>query len=303
MTTDFKMPSQRDYSDDILKITNVGAFPGSDAFLVMTKQKAALIDSGFSFCAEKMIENIKGVLGDRPLDYVLLTHSHYDHASGSAYCRAHFKTVQVAASAYAARVFSKPTSIAVIRSMNASAAQVYGYDEFEDKLDDLRVDMTIGEGDIIDLGDVSLHVVEAPGHTKCSTAFYIPQEKMLISCETLGVYAGENQVIPCYLVSYKTTIASLNRVLDMDIDKLLIPHYGIIEGAACKTFLSNAIKSSEHLKDMIISEHRQGKSQAEIIKKFKDMIYTGDIQNVQPEKAFDLNASYLVPMILSECSK
>ncbi len=61
------------------EIIPVGSVPGGDGFLLVTPEKAALIDGSFAFTAPKMINTIKGILKDRPLDYVLLTHTHYDH--------------------------------------------------------------------------------------------------------------------------------------------------------------------------------------------------------------------------------
>lgn len=296
----FQTPPERNYQDGIIKVTNVGACPGGDAFLVVTKQKAALIDSGFSFCANQMIENIEKLLGNRTLDYVLLTHSHYDHASGSAYCRLRYKSVKVAASAYAAKIFSKPSAIAVMREMNASAAQTYGILKFEDRLDQLQVDLTVGEGDIIDLGDVSLQVMDAPGHTKCSIAFYIPQEKMLISCETMGVYAAERLVSPAYLVGYEMSLNFIRRTLEMEIEKLLVPHYGVLTEKACRDFLTDALRCSRQLKEMIIRDYQSGKTREEIIGHYRDVFYTEECRKSQPLKAFNLNASYLVPLVLKE---
>ena len=40
------------------EIFNVGAVRGSEAFLLINDNSTALIDSGFAFCADEMIENI-----------------------------------------------------------------------------------------------------------------------------------------------------------------------------------------------------------------------------------------------------
>ena len=53
-----------------LKVVNVGCVPGGEAFLLITEEKAAVIDAGFAFTAKPMVKKIKAELGDRPLDYV-----------------------------------------------------------------------------------------------------------------------------------------------------------------------------------------------------------------------------------------
>lgn len=295
-----KIDPQKDYRDERMQIVNVGAFMGSDAYLLITDEKTALIDSGFAFCAGKMMENIKDALHGRSLDYILLTHSHYDHASGSIYCKRDFPDVKIVASAYAGKIFAKPSAIALMREMNDSVAKDYGVDSYEDRLNELSVDQTIGEGDIIDLGDVSLQVIEAPGHTKCSIAFYIPEEKMLISCETMGVFAGENLVAPCFLVGYEISLRFIQRAQTMDINKILVPHYGVMVADQCKAFLKNALRSNVFLYELIVNDYLECKTTEEIIAHYKSVFYNAETRKIQPLQAFELNAKYLVPMVINE---
>jgi glyoxylase-like metal-dependent hydrolase (beta-lactamase superfamily II) len=298
-----KIEAQGNYRDNQLKIVNVGAFMGSDAYLLITKEKAALIDSGFSFCAGQMIENIEKELNGRNLDYVLLTHSHYDHASGSPYCKAHFLGVKIIAGVYAEKIFAKPSALAIMAEMNESVAKDYGVNSYEDRLNELSVDQVVGEGDVIDMGGVTLEVIEAPGHTKCSIAFYIPEEKMLISCETMGVYAGEDLVAPCFLVGYEMSLRFIKRAQTMDIEKILVPHYGVMIADQCKSFLKNALRSNESLYKLIINDAKEGKTTEGIIDHYKSVFYNAEMKKIQPEQAFELNAKYLVPMVLKEAQE
>ena len=70
---------------DDLVITDVRTLPGDSGFLIDDSKTAVLYDTGFGFTGEKLADNIKRELGDRPLDYIFLTHSHYDHALGAPY--------------------------------------------------------------------------------------------------------------------------------------------------------------------------------------------------------------------------
>ncbi len=284
-----------------MKIVEVGACKGSEAFLLITETHAALIDSGFSFCAEQMVRNIKQELGDRTLDYVLLTHSHYDHASGSPYCKAYWPSAQVVAGEYAAKIVAKPSAIQLMKEMNQSAALQHGITAYEDKLDALHVDKLVKDGDNIDLGEVSLQVIEAPGHTKCSIAFYIPQNQMLISSETLGVHAGGNQVSPCYLVGYQMSVNFIKKVMQINPHSILIPHYGVLEGDACRTFIQDALRCNKELKDLIVGLHKEGKTYEEMLESYKERFFTPEHRKTQPVKAFELNAKYMIPMIIAEC--
>ncbi|MFA6931059.1 MAG: MBL fold metallo-hydrolase [Lentisphaeria bacterium] len=281
-------------------LTNVGAIPGSDAFLLLTNEKAALLDSGFSFCAERMLDKISGILGARNLDYVLLTHSHYDHASGSMYCKTRWPQVQIVASSHTAKVFGKESARNLMRELNDSAARLNGQEQYLDLLANLQVDRIVKEGDIVDLGSLQLRVLELPGHTRCSIGFYDEKAKLLLACETLGVSSAPDLVMPCCLVSYSLSLQAITRVETLDIQHLLLPHSGLLEGGDCVRFLAAARYWLQESRRRIREAHEQGKNIAELLQLFKDLFYTELARRNQPEKAFDLNASYLIPLLLQE---
>lgn len=58
-----------------LTITDVRSLPGDSAFLLDDGVTAVLYDSGFAFTGYQVADNIAKVLGDRPLDYIFLTHA------------------------------------------------------------------------------------------------------------------------------------------------------------------------------------------------------------------------------------
>ena len=60
-------------TEEQYSICPVGAIPGGEAYLLLTEGKRALIDTGYSFCAGQMAENVKEQLNGKPLDYVILT--------------------------------------------------------------------------------------------------------------------------------------------------------------------------------------------------------------------------------------
>jgi len=51
-------------------------------YLILGSDRTALVDTGTGFQIGPYIENIERVLDGRPLDYVFITHRHYDHVGG-----------------------------------------------------------------------------------------------------------------------------------------------------------------------------------------------------------------------------
>ena len=285
-----------------LKVVNVGCVPGGEAFLLITEEKTAIVDSGFAFTAKPMVKKMKAELGDRSLDYILLSHSHYDHISGASLMKKTWPDVKIVSAEYAAKIFEKESAMKTIRKMNRAAALYFKkLPFFIDSLKDTHTDIEVKDGDIIDLGSVKLKVIEAPGHTKDSIAFYCEEEKLLVTCETMGALAGNDSVMPACLVGFKSTMEFIEKVEKMHPKKMLYPHYGIIDNEDdCMKVIAWSKRDNLEAKDIIVNAYNEGKDLETIKQLVKDKYYTDIVRKGQPEKAFDLNNKYMVPMIIRE---
>ena len=283
-----------------LKITDVRARLGDSAFLIDDGRTAILYDSGFGFTGFAVAENIKKALGDRPLDYIFLTHSHYDHALGSAYISCIYKEAKIVAGEYAAKIFAKDSAKNVMRDLDRKFAHTCGIEAYEDLADNLRVDIAVSDGDKIIAGDMEFVAIHLPGHTRCSVGYYCESKKIFLSCETIGVYGGKGVVVPSYLVGIGMTMDSINKVKNLDIDYILTPHYGLLDKDEAKKFLKaaeiNAREVAEKISDMI----KSGNSDEDVFEWFKDKFYHGYIESIYPIDAMKLNTSIMIDLIKKE---
>lgn len=283
-----------------IKITDVRAVDGDSAFLIDDGKTAIMYDSGFAFTGYKVAENIKRILGDRKLDYIFLTHSHYDHALGSVYAKKMYPAAKIVAGEYAAKIFSKPTAKAVMRDLDNKFAAKCGVFEYDDLIDELSVDIAVADGNKINAGDMEFTAVSLPGHTKCSFGFYLAENKLLLGSETLGVYGSDNIVLPSYLIGYKIAMNSIEKVQDMDIESILVPHYGLLSGNKAKDYLTlgkiNAQETANEIADIL----KHGGTQKDAFDFFKNKYYHGYIKKTYPEDAMALNTEIMVKLILNE---
>ncbi len=283
-----------------LKITDVRALKGDSAFLIDSGKTAVLYDTGFAFTGYRLAENIKNELKSRPLDYIFLTHSHYDHALGSAYVRKYYPDVKVVAGEYASKIFAKDSAKAVMRDLDRKFAQTNGVTDYEDLIDELKADITVKDSDKIQAGDMCFTAIDLPGHTRCSVGYYLESEKLLLSSETLGVFDGESTVVPSYLVGVKMTLDSIDKATALDIDHILLPHFGLLDKEKTKLYLTHAKKSAQETFEEIAKMLKAGKTKEECVEFFKDKFYKGYIKTIYPIDAMMLNTSITVNLIAKE---
>lgn len=284
-----------------IQITDMRVQSGDSAFLVDDGTTAILYDTGFAFTGYRVAENVKRALGKRKLDYIFLTHSHYDHALGSVYVLKYWPEARVVAGEYAAKIFQKPSAKAVMRDLDRKFAKKCGIIEYEDLIDELKVDIPVKNGDIIDAGTMRFQVIELPGHTRCSVGYYMSENKLLLSSETLGVFDGVDKVIPSYLVGYNMTLNSIGKVERLDINNILVPHYGILGREQTRFYLKASRRDTVQVAEDFVRLIKEGKSDDEIIDFYKSKYYRAEIRTSYPEDAMKLNTGIMIQLIKKEC--
>lgn len=283
-----------------LKITDVRSHPGDSAFLIDDGTTSVLYDTGFAFTGYAVADNIGKILGERSLDYIFLTHSHYDHAAGSAYVCARYPDVKVVAGEYAVKIFAKPTARAVMRDLDRKFAEKCGVHEYEDLIDALRVDIPVKDGDTVRAGSMEFTAVDLPGHTKCSVGYYLKSEKLLLSTETLGVYDGDALVVPSYLVGYGMALDSIAKVEKLGVEKIVLPHYGLLDESKTEFYLSEGRKNAVDAAEKIAEILKNGGSCGDAARYFRDRFYRGNVPAIYPEDAMELNTGIMVKLIERE---
>lgn len=285
-----------------LKISNCLGCYGGDCFLIRGKGANILVDSGFAFSAGRAVEKIKLQLQGESLDYLLLTHSHYDHAMGIPLIKKAFPDVKVIASEYCSYILSKPTARKKMYETDCKSAKAYGRTPVEDLTDLLEVDITLTDGETVFLGEEEVRAIALKGHTKCCMGFYFVKEKLLISCETLGIYADNMNVFPGCLIGYQITVDSIEKALALELDEILIPHSGLLYGKDISAYLNQSKKVTDECKDLIIKAHNDGADFDEIVAIYKSRYYSEIIKKSYPEHALMANLTAQIPMFINEFS-
>ncbi|MDD3146299.1 MAG: MBL fold metallo-hydrolase [Candidatus Riflebacteria bacterium] len=123
-----------------------------------------LIDPGIDATVISQIEKVYTGVGKSPVDLIILTHNHFDHAGGAAEAKKFFKAKMMA--------FSPGEG----------------------------VDHVFKDGDKIRLGDSIFEVIHLPSHSDDSVCFYASREQVIFTGDnTLRVRNSEGSYTPGYL--------------------------------------------------------------------------------------------------------
>ncbi|MBQ9020939.1 MAG: MBL fold metallo-hydrolase [Eggerthellaceae bacterium] len=303
---------------DTYGIYQVGADLGGEAYLLATSDGGyALFDTGFAFCADQTLNNIYTITGGAPVDYIVLTHSHYDHCAATGYLLEHMPHAQVIASEHAAHVFTRPGAYRIMRELNKSRAVEKGAgDDYVDVYDNIPVHLVVQDGDTFTVGNMEFQAVSAVGHTKCCMAYWCAAAGLFFSTETAGVPCEsipQSVSVPddvhymidfIELITFRGAIEHIERIKGLPIRVYVSPHYGVLAGDEVADMWVSVDFWVRFIRDFVIGRHEQGQSDEEIIAAYKEIFYWGGTAPYQPEAAFDMNASYAIPTIIREyCSE
>lgn len=282
-------------------IINVTSGKGSStAFLILGKNKTALIDCGMAYCASSLIGNIQQVLNDeRKLDYILLSHSHYYYISAVPYLRKIWPDVKVMAAEHAQNILNKKSALKTIKELNNQSALYYGSSQLIDYDDTLmKVDHKISEGDSLNLGNISINVLETPGHTKCSLSFLVNNE-VIFPSETTGCMNKSGKINSAFIISYKQTIDSINKCRKANPRYIISPHFGLVDKSETPTYWEKCIEAANKTRNFVLKLFTLGFDQDKIFKEFEKFFRDEEYKLYQPDYAFEINNRAMIKSIIN----
>lgn len=202
--------------NNLWQVGGMGITDKSDAgvFLVRFGQSAALIDAGTGRDHAGLRTNIDKCLGpDVQLEYLLLTHCHFDHSGGANAIRKDYGCQIVAHELDAVYLESGDDRV--------TGAPWYGA-----KAQPFPIDVKWrGDRRSFSVGDGLIDAIHSPGHSPGSVAY-----ATVIDCELVLFGSDVHGPLHSDLLSdEKQYLHSLTRLLELNADLLIESHFGAIE--------------------------------------------------------------------------
>jgi glyoxylase-like metal-dependent hydrolase (beta-lactamase superfamily II) len=147
----------------------------SCVYLLKGAKEYSLLGGGLTYIVPDIIKQLKSFnIEEKKIKRIIILHSHFDHCGIVPYFRKRWPWISIKASARAKELLDKPEVIESISSLNQILLTEYGLEQ-QDKdigieFDRINIDDVLKEGDILSGDDLSMEVMEVPGHSSCSIA-------------------------------------------------------------------------------------------------------------------------------------
>lgn len=176
----------------------------NNTYILLTK-KPAIIDPSEN--VDAILNHLKEHIKPEDLEYIILTHYHFDHVLG----------------------------VPKLKELTKAKVMIHESDE---EFLNFKPDKLLKDDEILDLGDCKLKVIHTPGHTPGSICLYEPKSKSLFSGDTVFAHGiGRTDLAGGDI---KELIESLKLLSKLDV-KILYSGHGEITDERVKEQIKNSL--------------------------------------------------------------
>lgn len=227
-------------------------------YLVRGENASALIEMGVSATADTVIGQL-AALNVRP-DYLIISHPHGDHINGLPALRQAFPEARVVAGAGATEFLSHPrTGPSLVHDDRYMTAFMK-----DQGFANSRPPITAGplldkdtliekDGDVLDLGGVTLEFLVTKGHAPGNLAVHIPQLQTLMVSDSLGFYFMRHRFFPIFFTGYGDYMETIDRLESLRPQIVAPAHQTIFSGADTGRAFDLAKREGEYMKKRILN--------------------------------------------------
>jgi len=195
---------------------------GANAYLI-DAERPVLVDVG----APNMFDLLTEFMNPTDLEYIVLTHCHYDHTFGTAQL----------AERTGASVAIHEEDAKLLGEDWATASDMFGV-----RAPSVEPDILLKGGESLDLGDVSLRVIHTPGHTPGSICLYGEDVRLLFSGDTVFAAGGIGRTD--LGGDAHALVDSIKLLTTLDVG-ILYPGHGEITNENADTQIRTSLKHAE----------------------------------------------------------
>ncbi len=196
----------------------------SNVFLLSNGEKNILIDTGSGRLWDKLEKRLTN-LGINHIEYLILTHAHFDHAGNAKRIKEKFGAsviIHKNEASYLAtgdNILPKGTALITRQLVKIFAKKIAPRLRYEPCQYDVLVDSNF---DLKDYGFIAF-ILHTPGHTKGSISLIVDNEIAIVGDAMFGIFKGS--VFPPYAEDAEEMVRSWRKLLETGC-KFFLPSHG-----------------------------------------------------------------------------
>ena len=249
----------------------------SGVYLLEGDSSSLILSGGMSYLAPKVLSQLHAFgIDEERIEKILILHAHFDHVGLVPFFRRRYPALEIYASKRAWEILRMPKGIDTINAFSRLVAERMGVTWCLEGRDlEWRDDVAgeaVSEGDKIDLGGITVRVLETPGHSSCSLSAYCPEIRALFPSDGAGI-PYEQAIIPSGNSNFTQYQQSLKKLETLAVEILCADHYGYVTGPEAATYISGSIDAAAEKRALIEAVYRRTRSVDETVKELVAEIY------------------------------
>lgn len=196
----------------------------SNAFLVSNGAKCLLVDTSSRLMRRSLIRNLEK-LDIHRIDYLVLTHSHFDHTGNAAYVKKKYGARVIIHKDE--KIFLEEGRNPEIKGTNRFAARVAWLAERKSvpftSFEPCRADILAGERLDLQESGINACLMHTPGHTPGSMSLVVDDEIAIVGDTMVGTFPGS--IFPPFAQDVSRLTVSWDRLLKTGC-RLFLPSHG-----------------------------------------------------------------------------
>ncbi|HNX21745.1 MAG TPA: MBL fold metallo-hydrolase [Bacteroidales bacterium] len=199
----------------------------SNVFLVDTGEKKFLVDTSISLFQKELVKKLKKLKIDK-IDYVVLTHTHFDHAGNAHFIKEHFGAQVIVHQSEKVNLETGTNRMPIAKNRVFNHMLQRVSKAFQKTASYKPCDADISFDQHFDLTHLGIngYLISTPGHSLGSISFIIDDQFAIVGDEMFGIlkYKG----VPPFVEDIPTLVHSWGKLLQTNAS-LYFPGHGAVK--------------------------------------------------------------------------
>ena len=248
----------------------------SSVYLLKGENEYTVLGGGMTYIVPDLIRQLDEYRIDESLiKRIIILHSHFDHCGIVPFFKKRWPQVKVTASVRAKELLATRKVIDSIEFLNQVLIMKYGIEDKAKELDlsftGVEIEEVVKDGDILSCGNLSMEVIEVPGHSSCSVAVYVREEKAMFASDAGGVPFGD-RVFTAANSNFDRYVDSLHKMARYETDIHIAEHFGARTGEDGRAFMRKSMSSAKETRRILEESIARTKDVKESTKEITEML-------------------------------